>query len=104
MFDFKDKVVVVTGGARGIGKRICERFTAVGAKVAIIDLIENDCFVGDLSDKLTLERFAEFVIRKYGHVDYLVNNAAPKMCGVENGSYEEWYNYFFPFFGNGPKD
>ena len=90
MFRFQDKIVVVTGGARGIGKCIREQFEAAGATVCVIDVLDNDYFVGDLADKETLERFAAKVIADHGRVDCLINNAAPRMCGITEGSYEDF--------------
>ena len=90
MKSFENKVIVVTGGAHGIGASIVSEFEKEGALVAYIDIRENPCFVGDLSKKEILEAFAKFVIEKYGHVDVLVNNALPLMKGIDECSYEEF--------------
>lgn len=54
---FENKVVVITGGANGIGKTIAEEFRKNGAIVCIIDIAENDYYVGDISNKEVLENF-----------------------------------------------
>lgn len=114
-FDFKDKIVVVTGGARGIGKCISECFEAAGATVCVIDILDNDYFVGDLADKATLDSFSKKVIGDYGRVDCLINNAAPLSRGIANGTYEDFEyalrvgvtapfylsKLFAPYFGEG---
>ena len=115
MFDFTGKIAVVTGGARGIGKCISDELRRAGAVVCIIDLLENDFFVGDLADRDTLSQFAKTVIDRYGRVDFLINNAAPQTVGIENGTYEEFEyaqrvgvtapfylaKLFMPYFGEG---
>lgn len=89
---FQDKVVVVTGGAMGIGKCICEEFEKAGATVCTIDLAPNPCFVGDIAQESLLEEFAAQVIAQHGHVDILINNAKPIFKGIDTCTYEE-FNY-----------
>lgn len=85
---FHDRVVVVTGGAMGIGRVIAEEFAKEGAHVCVIDILPNGYFVGDLGDQATLEAFAQKVISDYGRVDVLVNNAPPAMRGLSECTYE----------------
>ena len=87
---FQDKIVVITGAAQGIGRCIRQEFEKEGATVCTFDIQENDYFQGDLSDKATLDRFVAKVIQEYGHVDYLINNAAPLFRGIEEASYEDF--------------
>ena len=88
--DFKNKIVIVTGGAQGIGSCIAEEFEKLGATVRVIDKQQGNHFVVDLADKQVLECFAKYVIGQYGHVDFLINNALPLMKGIDECSYEEF--------------
>lgn len=87
---FRNKVVVITGGAQGIGKCIVEEFSKAGAYVCVIDKQEGNHYVGDIAEKKVLEAFAAHVLREYGKVDILVNNALPLMKGIDECSYEEF--------------
>ena len=87
---FQDKVVVITGGAGGIGKCIAEEFRKQGAHVCVIDCAEGSHYVGDIAEKVTMEDFADQVIKAYGRVDILVNNAPPDFIGIDSCSYEQF--------------
>jgi len=87
----KNKVAIVTGGARGIGKAICLRLAKEGAKIVIFDLMDElalkvaeeiekeggECLAipMDVSSICSVEQAVEKVIDKFKRVDILVNNA-----------------------------
>ncbi len=87
---FKDKVVIVTGGANGIGRCIADEFRKLGAVVYVIDKQEGEHFVGDISKQDVLEAFASDVLSKHNKVDIIVNNALPLMRGIDECSYDEF--------------
>lgn len=79
----QDKVVVVTGGASGIGKHVVDTLVKVGAKAVVVDMnvetgAELDgayCVQCDVSNSESVQNMADAVIAKYGRIDALVNNA-----------------------------
>ena len=87
---FQNKIVVITGGAGGIGKCIADEFSKNGATVRVIDSAPGDHYVGDIADRQVLEDFAQSVIAQHGHVDVLVNNAPPLFKGIDKCTYDQF--------------
>lgn len=104
---FQDKVIVITGGARGIGRALVLSFLRAGAKVATIDqngevgaqLADEIAgsgkellfYQGDVSHPTHLEQFAQKVIATFNGVDCLINNAMTAYKGILSGcSFEDF--------------
>lgn len=85
MFSLKDKVALITGGAKGIGKAVAETFHKAGAKIIVWDLDEEGQKTADAlngkfykvntADRKNLEEATQNVISDFGRIDILVNNA-----------------------------
>ena len=105
----RDKAAIVTGGASGIGRAICERFAAEGCRVVIADIdaaggdgvaqeirsqgLEAHFVKTDVADENSVRRLVAEALDRYGKVDILVNNAFYRKAQGENAldlSNEVW--------------
>lgn len=87
---FKNKIVVITGDAQGIGLSIRQSFEQQGALVYGIDIQPGSYYQGDIADTATLESFVHSILNKHEKIDYLINNALPKMVGIHQGTLEDF--------------
>jgi 3-oxoacyl-[acyl-carrier protein] reductase len=101
----KDKVAIITGAGRGLGKEFALRFAAEGAKLLLPDISleraqntakeieakgeEAYAMLTDISEEKDTQKMADEVIRLYGRVDILLNNAA-LYYGVGRRKWDEW--------------
>ena len=97
------RIAVVTGAAQGIGYAIAERLNQEGAAVALLDINEKkaqdsadkllNCMgIGcDVSDLSSIEKAIERVVKKYGGIDIVVNNAGIlPSSALEDVTQDEW--------------
>jgi NAD(P)-dependent dehydrogenase (short-subunit alcohol dehydrogenase family) len=100
------KVVLVTGGAQGLGAAICRELAAHGASLVVVDRSENvekaaDAFArgearavgvrGDVGDERDTARFVDFALRHFDRLDAVVNNAGTDVTkDVDTLAVEEW--------------
>ncbi len=104
--DFSNKTVLITGGSRGIGRATAIAFAEKGATVAInfrnnsdaaketINNLEGDghfAAKADISNPIAVQKLVDAVVKEFGHLDIVVNNAGIYLPHpIDDSKYEDW--------------
>ncbi|HEY4065755.1 MAG TPA: SDR family oxidoreductase [Burkholderiaceae bacterium] len=98
---FEGSIVVVTGGAAGIGAAVSRSFIAQGARVAVLDRDPRGApegasiFEADVADNVAVDAAIHRFGEAHGRIDLLVNNAGVSFpATVEDGELDEWHRVF----------
>lgn len=100
--DLSGRVAIISGGGRGIGLSLVERFVAENCQVVALDLAFSDDLpdsvmqvVCDVTDEDGVARAIEQVVERFGTIDILINNAGINLLGsVEELTLEQWRRCF----------
>src|SRR6478736_3322786 len=106
-FSLRDRVTIMTGGARGLGKAMALSLAQAGSQIVIIDLdletaqetaeiiaaegVRTLALKGDITDQAQVDEMVNDVVERFGRIDVLFNNAGiSQWVNAEDMSFEDW--------------
>ena len=104
--ELRDRVVIVTGGASGIGRALCERFAADGARGVVVADLNADAAhevaaaIGgmaqrvNVADEADVQRLVQTATERFGQVDLVCSNAGVIVCADEDAANADWQRHW----------
>jgi NAD(P)-dependent dehydrogenase (short-subunit alcohol dehydrogenase family) len=106
-FSLKDKISIMTGGARGLGKAMAESLAQAGSDIVIVDLdletaqqtadalaaegVRTQALKADVTNAAEVDQMVDEVVRQFGRIDVLFNNAGiAQWVNAEEMNLEDW--------------
>jgi len=99
--EMRDRVVVVTGGASGVGRALCRRFAEEGAAVVVVDVdqgaagavaaeVDGTAAIADVTDEPAVRRLVEQTLERHGRLDVYCSNAGVAFGGGPEAPDDAW--------------